>query len=175
MSFFRPEAKAVLWRWREVLLAAGFAALGLYWVFVSGGLLAWVGWGLAALSGALVVIGVQRGRFRSGGGGPGYVIVDEGQITYFGPLTGGMAAASDLERLTLDPTARPAHWVLTQPGRPPLFIPVNAEGAEALFDIFAALPGLRTERMLAELNGSGAHPVVIWERHPSRPQVHWLH
>lgn len=174
-GFFRPEAKAALWRWREVLAAAGFAGLGLYWVFGSGGLLTWLGWALTALSGALAVIGVQRARFRIGAGGPGFVSVDERQITYFGPLTGGFVTTDDLEYVALDPTARPPHWVLRQPERPPLFIPVTAEGAEALFDAFAALPGLRTERMLAELNRHGTHPVVIWERHPTNRPVHRLH
>ena len=175
MSFIRPEAKEALWRWREVLAAAGLAALGLWWVVSGYGLLAAVGWAMTALAGAVAVIGVQRARFRMDGGGPGYVTVDEGQITYFGPFTCGVVAVSEIERVTLDPGAKPSHWVLQQDGRPPLRIPVNAAGAEALFDVFAALPGLRTERMLAELNRRGPHPVVIWERRSSRPQVQWLH
>ena len=85
------------------------------------------------------------------------------------------AARAEIERLALDPTSNPAHWVLDQPGQPTLHIPVNAEGAEALFDVFSALPGLKTEHMLAELNGGSAHPVVIWERTPSRPPHLRLH
>ena len=57
----------------------------------------------------------------------------------------------------------------------PLFIPVNAEGSDGLFDVFAALPGLRTERMLSQLRAGGAHPVVIWERRPMRPATRSLH
>jgi len=110
-----------------------------------------------------------------GGGGPGVVQVDEGRILYFGPLSGGTVAAADIERLTLDPTARPAHWVLEHAGQPPLFIPVNAAGAEALFDVFSALPGLKTERMLGELRRRARHPVVIWERRRLRPVGQRLH
>ncbi|MFV0512356.1 MAG: hypothetical protein ACK5MY_01790 [Jhaorihella sp.] len=175
MSFFRPEAHAALWRWREVLAASALAALGLYWVLGPGGLLFWVGWLTLALAAALGVVGGQRGRFRTGTGGPGVVLVDEGEITYMGPLTGGTVAAADMERLTLDPAARPPHWVLEQPGRAPLFIPVNAEGADELFDVFAALPGLRTEWMLSRLRAGGAHPVVIWERRRMRPATRRLH
>ena len=175
MSFFRPEARAALWRWREVLAASGLGVLGLYWVLGPGGLLVWVGWLTLALAVALAIVGVQRGRFRTGAGGPGVVLVDEGEITYMGPLTGGTVAAPDLERLTLDPGARPPHWVLEQPGQAPLFIPVNAEGSDGLFDVFAALPGLRTERMLSQLRAGGAHPVVIWERRPMRPATCSLH
>ncbi len=175
MSFFRPEAKLALWRWREVLVAGFVLILGLSWISGPGGLLAWLGWLLIVVSMALAVIGVQRARFRNGAGGPGVVTIVEGQITYLGPLDGGIVAAREIERLALDPTSQPAHWVLDQPGQPTLHIPVNAEGAEALFDVFSALPGLKTEQMLSELNGRAAHPVVIWERTPSRPAHLRLH
>lgn len=175
MSFVRPEVHATLWRWREVLTGVGVAALGAYWISGPGGLLGWIGWALVATGLALGVVGVQRLRFRLSGDGPGFVQVDEGQIAYFGPLTGGAIAASELERLTLDPGARPAHWILEQPGQPPLHIPVAANGADSLFDVFAALPGLKTETMLAELQGRATHPVVIWERTPMRPISQRLH
>lgn len=170
MSFLRPEAKAALWRAREVLAGLAIGLVGLSWISGPAGLLGLVGWALILGGLVLLVAGVQRMRFRGKGeGGPGVVSVDEGQISYFGPLTGGAVAAQDLERLTLDPSAKPAHWVLTQPGVPALAIPVNAAGSEALFDVFSTLPGIRTERMLANLQGRGEHPVVIWERTPSRP------
>lgn len=175
MSFIRPEAKLAMWRWREVLVAGFVLLLGLSWINGPGGLLGWLGWILVAVSIALAVIGLQRARFRTGAGGPGVVTIDEGQITYLGPLDGGIVAAREIERLALDPTACPALWVLDQPGQPTLHIPVNAEGAEALFDVFSNLPGLKTEQMLSELNGGSAHPVVIWERTPSRPAHLRLH
>lgn len=175
MSFVRPQVRAALGRWRELLIGAGIAALGLSWVLGPGGLLGWLGWVLIAAGLALVVIGVQRVRFRSGSGGPGVVQVDEGQIAYFGPLTGGAVAISDLTRLCLDPSLKPAHWVLDQPGQPPLFIPVNATGADALFDVFARLPGLRTETMLTVLSNQGDHPVVIWQSATRSASITRLH
>ena len=175
MSFIRPEARAAVWRWREVLIGGGVAALGTSWVLGPGGLLGWVGWLLVAAGAALVVVGLQRARFRAGSNGPGVVTVDEGQIAYFGPLTGGAVALSEIERLTLDPTAKPPHWVLQQPGQPPLHIPINAKGSDALFDVFATLPGLRTEHMLGALNCSDTHPVVIWERNIGRVMLQPLH
>ncbi|WP_299899291.1 hypothetical protein [uncultured Ruegeria sp.] len=175
MSFFRPEAKLALWRWREVLVSVFVLILGVSWVSGPGGLLAWVGWFLIVVSAALAVIGIQRARFRTGAGGQGVVTVDEGQITYLGPLDGGIVATREIERLALDPTSSPAHWVLDQPGQPTLHIPVNAEGAEALFDVFSSLPGLKTEQMLSELNGRSPHKVVIWERTSSRPPHLRLH
>lgn len=173
--FFRPEAKAALWRWREVLVASAMAVLGLWWIIGPGRLLALPGWALLLGGAALALIGIQRGRFRGAGDGPGAVQVDEGQIAYFGPLTGGVVDLRALERLSLDTTATPAHWRLDAPGQGAVMIPVTAAGSDALFDAFATLPGLRTERMLAELRGGRAHVVVIWERKPLRPAHAVLH
>jgi len=173
--FFRPEAKAALWRWREVLVATAMAVLAGWWVTGPGGLLALLGWVLILAAVALALIGFQRARFRGDGDGVGAVQVDEGQIAYFGPLTGGVMALTALERLSLDATMKPAHWRLEAPAQEPLLIPVNAAGSDALFDAFATLKGLRTERMLAELTGHKPHAVVIWERTPLRPAHTLLH
>ncbi|UWQ92113.1 hypothetical protein QEZ52_04865 [Aliisedimentitalea scapharcae] len=175
MSFIRPEARAAIWRCRELIAGVGIGVLGVSWVVGTAGLIWWLGWVLVAIGAAGTIIGLQRLRFRIGVGGPGVVQVDEGQISYFGPLTGGAVALSELERLRLDHTATPAHWVLDMPGHPSLHIPVNAEGVDALFDAFTTLSGLRTERMLSELRKPGSHQVVIWERHASHTQVHRLH
>lgn len=160
----RPEARAQILRWREALVGGAIGALGLWWVIGPGGLLILPAIGLIVAGAALIWVGVQRARFRSTGQGPGSVRVDEGQITYFGPLTGGVVALRELSRLTLEKGLYPAHWRLTQPGQPDLLIPVNAEGAEALFDAFATLSGLRTERMLHGLQGADPHSIVIWQR-----------
>ena len=40
----------------------------------------------------------------------------------------------------------------------------DADQFDALFDAFATLPGLRTERMLAQLQAQPHVAVVIWER-----------
>lgn len=175
MSFIRPEAQAALLRWREVLTGLGLIALGLYWALVTGGMLGWVGWVLAPAGVALAIVGVRRARFRQDGQGPGVVRVDEGKIAYFGPLSGGAVAASELTRLSLDPANAPMTWVLEQPGWPALHIPVNAAGSEALFDAFSALPGLDTRKMIQYLEHRPAAKVVLWQRHaPVRPD-HRLH
>ena len=168
MSFVRPEATAALWRVREILVALGLGGLGA-WLALGYGLTVWLGLALIGVAAALLIVGIQRARFRIGGGGAGVVAIDEGQVGYFGPMTGGVLSLADLNRLTLDHTAHPAHWVLEAGSTPALYIPVTAEGADALFDAFAALPGLRTEKMLAELRRGGPHPVVIWEKVPTRP------
>lgn len=174
-GFLRPEVRAFLDRWREALLGVATLLLGLWWIIGPGQLLLIPGYAACAIGLALLWIGIQRARFRGPGGGPGTVQVDEGQVTYFGPLTGGAVALRELERLTLVSTLKPAHWRLDQPGQAPLLVPVNADGADALFDAFATLPGLKTERMLAEMRRSSRQEIVIWERAPLRPAHALLH
>ncbi len=164
MSFFRPQAQARLWQWRESLAGVGLMLLGAWLVLGPGLLLAVPGYALFLTGAAAIWLGIQRARFRGADGGAGAVQVDEGEITYFGPLTGGTVALRELERLSLERAMFPAHWRLDQPGQAPLLIPVNAAGSEALFDAFASLPGLRTERMLSELHARGDQAVVIWQR-----------
>ena len=160
----RPEAKAQIWRFREVLVGGCGLALGLWWLVGQSTLLLIPGAVFAVGGLALIWIGVQRARFRSEGQGPGAVQVDEGQITYFGPLTGGVVALRELQALTFDPSFHPAHWRLTMAGAPELMIPVNAEGSDGLFDAFATLEGLKTEAMLAKLASKPDHSVLIWQK-----------
>ena len=170
-DFLRPEARAALWRWREVLFAALLAALGLWWALGSFGVVKWLGVVLVVIGLGLGWAGWQRARFRQDGQGPGVVILDERRLVYMGPLTGGAMDVADLTRLELEPAALPApHWVLTGVGGQDLAIPVNAEGAEALFDVFATLPGIRSAQMLAVLERTPHARVTVWER--ERPLLH---
>ncbi|MEP2028546.1 MAG: hypothetical protein ABJI96_07545 [Paracoccaceae bacterium] len=175
MSLIRPDARRALWRLREVLVGTGLICLGLYWAFGLNGILSLVGYAVLIIGIGLLALGVQRARFRTSADGPGVVQVDEGQITYFGPLSGGVVALADLERLTLDQTSSPPHWVLDQSGQQSVYVPLNATGADTLFDAYATLPGLQTERMLGELHRSPPRAVVIWERRPLRPATARLH
>lgn len=175
MTFFRPEAKAAVWRWREAITGAIVTLAGLWLISGPGFLLAVPGYGFLFGGIVLIWLGIQRGRFRGPDGGAGAVQVDEGQVTYFGPLTGGTVALREMESLTLEGAMFPAHWRLAQKGQPPLLIPINAAGADALFDAFATLPGLRTERMLSTLRTNPHQAVVIWQRGPLRPEGALLH
>lgn len=162
----RPAARDALHRYAGIWGPGLIVALGLWWVFMSGGLLRWCGYVLIPAGMGLAWAGWQRLRFGTGAGtgadGPGVVRVDEGRIAYFGPLTGGGVARSEMSALALDHTGRPAHWVLSQPGQPDLYIPVTASGAESLFDVFAGLSGMHIERMLQELEDSTPRRVELW-------------
>lgn len=179
MGFFRPEVRALLWQWREVLGGVAVALLGLWLVLGPGFLLAVPGYALLVAGAIFVWLGIQRARFRGADGGAGAVQVDEGQVTYFGPLTGGTVALREMDRLSLDRALFPAHWKLDQAGQAPLLIPVNAAGSEALFDAFATLPGLRTERMLQQMHATqdqAPHQaIVIWQKPQVTPKGITLH
>lgn len=175
MSFVRPEAASALWRWREVITGVLIAGLGIWWAMETQGRVFWIGWIVAAGGVALIAAGLQRVRFRIPGQGPGIVTVTEGQITYFGPLTGGVVALSELNQISFDPSGRPGHWMLSQPGQLDLYIPITADGADALFDAFASLPGMRTEHMLTQMKRPGGAPSVIWQRDDVKTKRFALH
>ncbi len=172
MSFIRPEVAKYIWRWREALLGGFLAACGMIWAVTMHGILAAVGTSLAIVGALIIFAGIQRTRFRIGAGGPGVVQVVERMVTYYGPVEGGSVSIDALEKVELDPAGKPvAEWVLTEVGSvQPLRIPTNAENAEALFDVFAALDGIRTENMLAKLRAEPGQQVTIW--HESQRRIH---
>lgn len=141
-----------------VLLAGAAVALSTF------GLTRALGLALALLGLALLWVGRQRQRWGRGGMGPGIVQVDERRLLYWGPLAGGVIDMDDLRRLDLDPTGRPARWVLWGPEGQRLEVPVTAAGAERLLDLFAALPGLPVERLLAARGAADGGPVTVWRR-----------
>jgi hypothetical protein len=170
MSFIRPEAQAAILRWREVAVGLVVLLMGV-WMASGFGVLRWVGYGVFLLGALVVFTGVQRARFRTGKGGPGVVQVDEGEVMYYGPWWGGSVALRDVSRIELAGGGETTVWRLYQPGQAALVIPANADGAEALFDAFATLPGMRTGQMLHALNSRADgedHPVVIWSSGAAR-------
>lgn len=163
MTFLRPEVQATLWRWREIIAGFAIFGFGLWWANAMYSPVRWLALPILVLGVAVVWTGFQRVRFRRGGGGAGVVQIVERRLAYWGPLTGGVVDLDDLSRLAFDPGHKPPHWVLTPRGGAPLFIPVDAEGADALFDLFTALPGLKAERMLDLLAHPPDHAVVLWD------------
>lgn len=113
----------------------------------------------------LGIAGIQRARFRIGQDGQGLVQVDEARVTYFGPHEGGSVAVEDMVQLELDSGSAPsARWVVTASTGDGLEIPVDAKGAEALFDVFASLPGLETEELLKDMEKGLKDRVTVWSR-----------
>ncbi|WP_224816209.1 hypothetical protein [Hasllibacter sp. MH4015] len=167
-GFFRPEAMAALSRWREVIAACIVAALGL-WIATRPGGMVMTGFGyvLIAIAAIILVPALRRARFFTGSDGPGVVKVDEGRILYMGPVTGGSMALDDLKVLSVrrdgnDQTT----WVLADPSQL-LVIPVDAAGADALFDAFSALPGVNIDRLIQAVQSRTKGSQRLWVRdHP---------
>lgn len=166
MSILRPEVAETLIRWREVIVAGGVVAMGL-WVGNFGGPF-YLGLGVLILlvGAALGVNGVRRMRFAGSGLAPGVVRMVEGQIAYFGPEDGGFVALDDLEELRLERRAAGRSWILLTREAAPLEIPVAAQGADILYDAFASLPGIDMGALVAALEDGGGGPRVVWRRHP---------
>ncbi len=168
MYSIRPEIRQAIWRFRDALIGIAVLLLGLYWAVNSFGIIAILGMIMIVAGALLILAGIQRARFRGGLGGAGVVQVDEGQVTYFGPYYGGSVVIENIVKVELDATIRFAPvWVIFDQDAGPIRVPTNAEGAEALFDVFASLEGIETERMLAELQKDHSTPVVIWQAKPA--------
>jgi hypothetical protein len=170
-GFLRPQARAVLIRWREAIAAGAVIALGLWISQRHGVILPAFGWVLMAGGALALVPSVRRARFASSGQGPGVVSVTEGQISYLGPYYGGAVAMDLLEALSLRRADDgQTYWVLTQASEV-LVIPSDALGAEALFDAFAALDGLRSPQLLSAMQGGVPGTTVLWRRAPLHPAL----
>lgn len=153
MSFIRPELRAATWRWREVITACLLALAGA-WLSAQGGyLLLPVGLGLLALGLGWALTAWRRVRFRQDGDAPGIVRVTEAEIAYFGPRIGGFVGLPDLAEIRLLTLRGRRIWKLKQGDGQVLHIPVEALGAETLFDAFATLPGMDTAALVAVLGG----------------------
>ena len=164
MSFIRPEVARGLTRWREALVGAGFIVVALLLLQDSFGGRFWIGVLLALLGLGLIISGIPRARARLGGDGAGVIEVDERRITYFGPLSGGAMIVEDIARIAADPGRR---WVLTSTDNERMTIPMDAAGSDALFDAFAALPGLSANRIAQAVQQDVPSRRVIWEKQQS--------
>ena len=85
-------------------------------------------------------------------------------VSLGGPVTGGAVSLPDLVELRLMTLRGRRLWRLKQSDGQALLIPVEARGADALFDAFAALPGLDTGDLVAALQGgapAGATVVAL--------------
>ena len=174
MTLIRPELAARLTRWREPIAAAALG-LGGIWVATRGGwLLGPLGAGIILFAAGWAAMALRRLRFVADVAAPGMVEVDEGQVGYLGPAFGGYVALPDLVELRLLTMRGQRLWRLKQADGQALLIPVDAAGADRLYDAFASLPGMDTGALVAALapagGGSGrslsadAVSTLIWRR-----------
>ncbi len=170
MSLLRPEVAAHLHRWREVIAAVLLGASGLWLASLGGWLLQGIGLILVAVALGWAVIAWRRLRFLRGVAAPGVVEVDEGQVGYWGPNFGGFIALADLAELRLAEVGGTRHWRMRTHGGEVLMVPVDAAGADRLYDAFATLPGIDMAALTAALD-RGVGTLPLWKRaDPSLPR-----
>lgn len=161
MSFIRPEVQGLLIRWREVLILSTLASIGAWIALKPGFFLPMAGWALLAFSMILMPVSIRRARFQPGQDGIGVVRLREGRVAYFGPETGGTVSLDELGLLQLIVAKEGRHWHL-QEGDTLLDIPVDAVGADQLFDAFTRLPGLSSARLLHALESLEPGAITLW-------------
>ena len=156
MSFIRPEVASFLSRNREVIAAAAVVALGLWLLaYGTGYLVPLLGLAVFGIGLGWETLALRRLRFQQDGEAPGIVRVTEAQIAYFGPRVGGFIGLPDLSEIRLLTLRGRRIWKLKQGDGQLLHIPVESDGAEALFDAFAALPGIDMAALVAALGSDG--------------------
>lgn len=167
MTMVRPALWQAAYRGREVILGGLLAGVGA-WIASRGGyLLLPLGLCVASLGLVWAVTAWRRMRFAQGVAAPGVVEIDEGQIGYLGPEAGGYIAIPDMTELRLVEMRGRRLWQLRQNDGQALLIPVDATGADRLFDAFASLPGMDTAALVAAL----APPPANVRRSPALASV----
>jgi hypothetical protein len=150
--------------WWEPLTAIVLAALGLYWIINSHGILYTIGFGFLITGTTLAYAGYQRIRFKRAEIGGGLIDFTEGQISYFGPKTGAIFSIDEINCLILDQSNSYSKWIVEITAGNKVEIPTNVKGNEVLFDVFNNLKGFRTEKMLEALSSSESIKTVLWQK-----------
>ena len=159
----RADARAAMWRWREVAFAVAVVGLGLWLVGLGGWVLWPLGASLVAVGLASGLVALRRLRFLREVEAPGVVEVDEGQVGYLGPSFGGYVSLTELSELRLVRLHGLAHWRLKQADGQTLLIPIAASGADKLYDAFAVLPGVDMAAVTQAL-AQDSDAQTLWRR-----------
>ncbi|MEM0976983.1 MAG: hypothetical protein AAGJ34_05585 [Pseudomonadota bacterium] len=172
----RPEIITFLRRWTEAIAFGLGAVVTLAFVLVAKPVLivAIIVLGFSVICAILAYLGYRRVRLRDIGQGPGHVELRERKIAYFGPSDGGILSLDNVTSVALsfnygmDRTGR-YYWVLHSLDAPPLSIPSNASGIDALIAGLSALPGIQLDRaaQVQTRGETGLH--VIWQAASSNP------
>ncbi len=156
MSFLRPEVAAHFYRYREAIAASVIVAAGLWLMALGGYILLPLGVVIGGIGAVLTVTALRRARFSQTVSAPGIVELDEAQVGYLAPELGGFLSLDELVEIRLLILRGKRMWRLKQSDGQALLIPVDAAGADRLFDAFANLPGMDTAALVAALQTQSA-------------------
>lgn len=164
--FLRPQARAFLAHWGEFAAACLLAAAGLWFLSLGGYLFTPFGGAVILFAAAWAVMALRRMRFQRPVSAPGVVEVVEGQVGYLGPNFGGYVSLRELVEVRMIHLHKARQWRLKQSDGQTLLIPTTAQGASALFDAFASLPGADMAAFSNALDSS-QDTLSVW-RNPAR-------
>lgn len=175
MSLIRPELGPLFHRFGEAAAAVAVLAAGALVGLAGGWLLGTIGLVVVAAGAGWLMIALRHARFVRDVSAPGIVEVDEAQIGFLGPSFGGYVALPELAEVRLVTLHGRRLWRLKQADGQVLLVPVDASGADRLFDAFASLPGMDTAALVAALGpvsgGRGGTALVgggddriVWRR-----------
>jgi hypothetical protein len=167
LAVIRPEVAQGVQRWREVIAAVCVIAFGGWLIWLGGWFLIPLGAFFGVIGLGWAVIGWRRLRFERAIGAPGLVEVVEGRISYFAASRaralpspdsttlhglGGELALRELAEIRLLQLSGRHYWRLRTIGGEAVLIPLDAAGAEVLYDAFASLPGIDMGALSAALD-----------------------
>ncbi|GGA06964.1 hypothetical protein [Neptunicoccus cionae] len=173
MNFIRPEVRAGLWRWREVLITGALVVYGVYilgrGIDRSSVTLTGLGAVITGLFAVLLFWAILRAKLYKPVSAAGVVEVKEREVGYLAPDGGAYVSLDNLTRLEIvtndkGPAQDDVFWVLTHLGGEPLYIPASAQGSDLLFDAFAALKGVNFEEAVRAMGSTENARFVIWEK-----------
>ena len=175
MAFFRPEVLTLLKRWSGVIEGGVSVLTGLWLLSHPGWITLLLGVGLTALGLSWALLAWRRMRFAGNPSAPGLVEIDEGRLRFLHPTLGGEISLNDLADLHLLELRGRQVWRLKDLSGQALLVPLDASGAERLFDALSVLPGLNSAALVGALEPApspavGALPVKnlretrVWSR-----------
>lgn len=173
MNFIRPEVRAALWRWREVLFCTLLVLWGVRLIGVGldreSVMQTFLGGLIAALFAVLLFWAVLRVKMYKPLKAAGVVEVTEREVGYLSPEGGAYVSLDDLVKLEIvtndrGPAEDDVFWVLSHSGGEPIAIPASAKGSELLFDAFAALQGVDFEKAVRAMGSTQNARFLIWEK-----------
>ena len=148
----RPEITETALRYREALGAGVVVLAGLWLMALGGYVLVPLGAIVAAIGAILTLTAFRRARFAQTVAAPGVVELDERQVSYLAPELGGFISLDELVEIRLLSMRGRRMWRLKQSDGQALLIPVDAEGAQKLFDVFTSLPRMDTAELVLALH-----------------------
>lgn len=170
-DFVRPEFRAALARYAQVIIGALIVALGLWWTRFTFGIVNGLSYGVALLGLIIAIEGLRRARLmrKATGKGPGLVEVDEWRITYLSAHFGGSVAIDALMAVEIQVTDQAeALWIFLQTDGQRLVVPASAKGADLIVDALSALPGLDYAAAQAAMASTDRGRFVLWRTDQSR-------